>query len=154
MFLTSVTIWKLDQYSNAPNLSKTERVKVHNLNVSGMLGFLLKQFTPYTWHLSYAPILFEQIYSNLASCICALRSIFCIVSQIFGALYTLRPTFMKAGFPSVCDISTGVDPQKELFHYNMSLVNGVMFEWLLNKLLTVFVFSMHHLHHCIKVNLL
>ncbi len=36
--------------------------------------------------------LFEQIYSNLTSCICALRSIFCIFSQILGALYALRPT--------------------------------------------------------------
>jgi hypothetical protein len=36
-------------------------------------------------------ILFEQIYSNLASCICALCSTFCIVSQIFSALYALLP---------------------------------------------------------------
>jgi hypothetical protein len=37
------------------------------------------------------PHLFEQIYSNLASCTCALRSPFCIFSQILGAVYALRP---------------------------------------------------------------
>jgi hypothetical protein len=51
----------------------------------------IKQFTPYAWNLRSAPILFEQIYSNVASCIYALRSTFCIGSQILGALYALRP---------------------------------------------------------------
>ncbi len=51
----------------------------------------IKQFMPYTWNLHSAPILFEQIYSNLTSCIYNLRSTFCIVSQIFGALYAIRP---------------------------------------------------------------
>ena len=41
----------------------------------------IKQFTPYVWNLRSVPILFEQIYSNLASCICALHTIFCIVSR-------------------------------------------------------------------------
>jgi hypothetical protein len=41
--------------------------------------------------LRSAPILFKQIDSNLASCIGALHTTFCIVSQIFGALYSLRP---------------------------------------------------------------
>jgi hypothetical protein len=47
----------------------------------------------YALRLKFAlcAILFEQIYSNLTSCICALRSTFCILSQIFGALYALRP---------------------------------------------------------------
>jgi hypothetical protein len=61
---------------------------------------------PYAWNLCSAPILFDQIYSNLASCICALHSTFCIISQIFGALYPLRPTFMKSipGASSQCSL--------------------------------------------------
>jgi hypothetical protein len=51
----------------------------------------IKQFMPYGWNLRSAPILLKQIYSNLASCICTLRSTFCILSQIFGVLYALRP---------------------------------------------------------------
>jgi hypothetical protein len=51
----------------------------------------IKQFTPYALNLRSVPICFEQIYSNLASFICPLRSTFCIVSQISGTLYALRP---------------------------------------------------------------
>jgi hypothetical protein len=50
-----------------------------------------KQFAPYALNLRSAPIFFEQIYSDLASCICALRSTFCIFFQILGELYALRP---------------------------------------------------------------
>jgi hypothetical protein len=60
------------------------------IQVNRVVGFI-KQFTPYAWNLRSAPILFQQIYSSLASCICAMRSTFCIVSLIFGALYALRP---------------------------------------------------------------
>jgi hypothetical protein len=51
----------------------------------------IEQFTTYTWNLRSAPILFEQNYSNLTSCICPLRSFICIFSKIYGALYALRP---------------------------------------------------------------
>jgi hypothetical protein len=42
---------------------------------------------PYAWNWHSESI----FYSNLASCICALRPTYCIVSQIFSALYALRP---------------------------------------------------------------
>jgi hypothetical protein len=63
----------------------------------------IKQFTPYACNLRSAPILFEQIYSNLTSCIYALRSTFCIVCQIFGALYALRPA------PNFYEIHPGIN---------------------------------------------
>jgi hypothetical protein len=49
-------------------------------------------------NLRSAPILFAQIYYNLASCICALRSTYCIFYQIWvrSTLYVVRPTFMKS----------------------------------------------------------
>jgi hypothetical protein len=67
--------------------------------------------------LGSAPILFEQIYSNLVSCICALRSTFCIVSQIFGALYALRPapTFMKSTPDQLCGLVKLTLAQKFIF---------------------------------------
>jgi hypothetical protein len=43
------------------------------------------------FHKAIYALQIEQIYSNLASCICALRSTLWIVSQISGALYALRP---------------------------------------------------------------
>jgi hypothetical protein len=46
---------------------------------------------PYTWNLQTVPILFEQIFPNLTNCIYALRSTFCIVSNIFNGLYALCP---------------------------------------------------------------
>ncbi len=52
---------------------------------------LIKQFTPalcLKFALCAHP--FTQIYSNLASCICTLRSPYCIFSQILNA-----PNFMK-----------------------------------------------------------
>jgi hypothetical protein len=56
------------------------------------------QFTPYAWNLRSAPILFAQIYSNMASCICALRSTCYCFSQIWvlSKLYAVGPTFMKS----------------------------------------------------------
>jgi hypothetical protein len=47
--------------------------------------------------LRSALILFEQIYSNLATCISTLRSAFCIFSQILDALCALRlaPNFYE-----------------------------------------------------------
>jgi hypothetical protein len=52
----------------------------------------IKQFTPYAWNLRSAPILSAQIYSNLASCICALGSSYCIFSQLWvrSTLYAVR----------------------------------------------------------------
>jgi hypothetical protein len=54
----------------------------------------IKQFTPYAWNLRSAPIFFH----NLALCICALRSTYCIFSQIWVCftLCAVRPTFMKS----------------------------------------------------------
>jgi hypothetical protein len=51
--------------------------------------------------------LFEQIYSNLASCICALCSTFCIFSQILGALYA---------FPNFFEIHPWLDFLSTLFY--------------------------------------
>jgi hypothetical protein len=42
-----------------------------------------KKCMPYAWNLCSAPILFAQIYSNLASCSCALRSNYSIFNQIW-----------------------------------------------------------------------
>jgi hypothetical protein len=75
---------------------KRSKTKLLSLHIWLGVDFI-KQFTPNTWNLRSAPILFEQIYSNMASCIFALRSTFCIVSHILGALtlYALCPTFMN-----------------------------------------------------------
>jgi hypothetical protein len=58
----------------------------------------IKQLRPYPWNLRSTPILFAQIYSNLASCIVALRSTYCIFTQIWvrSMLYPVHPTFMKS----------------------------------------------------------
>jgi hypothetical protein len=61
----------------------------------------VKQFTPYAWNLRSALIIFAQIYCDLTSCICALRSTDSFFSQIWvrSTLYALRPirpTFMKS----------------------------------------------------------
>jgi hypothetical protein len=58
----------------------------------------IEQFMPSAWNLRYEPILFAQIYSNLASCTCTLRSTYCIFSQIWvhSTLYSVRPTFVKS----------------------------------------------------------
>jgi hypothetical protein len=53
----------------------------------------------YAWNLHSAPILFAQIYSNLASCICNLGSIYSIFSRIwvrstlYSQLFEIHPRF-------------------------------------------------------------
>jgi hypothetical protein len=65
----------------------------------------IKQCTPYAWHLRSVPILFEQIYSNLASYICAqllwnpppvLRIIIACRIMCYGWLYSLCTTLNRS----------------------------------------------------------
>jgi hypothetical protein len=60
----------------------------------------IKQFTPYTWNLSSALILLAQIYPNLASCICALHSTYCIFFKIWvlSTLYAVHPKHIETAW--------------------------------------------------------
>jgi hypothetical protein len=100
-------IWYFSWYLRRNFFSLKNRKKI--LEVRGNRGHVardvwvrvdfIKQFTPYIWNLPSAPILFAQIYLNLAACICALCSTYFIFSQIWvrSTLYPARPTFMKSG---------------------------------------------------------
>jgi hypothetical protein len=68
-----------------------------------------KQLMPYSLNLRTEPILFEQIYSNWASCICTLCSTFCIFFQTLGALtlYAMRPALVNST-PGCVFIETGL----------------------------------------------
>jgi hypothetical protein len=78
-------VFKCDYWNNRPGVDFT------------------KQFTAYAWNLHSVPILFAQIYFNLASSICGLRSTYCIFSQIWvhSKLYAVTPNFIIYQFYSV-----------------------------------------------------
>jgi hypothetical protein len=75
--------------------------------------------------LCSAPILFEQIYSNLASCICALRSTFAFSPRFWvrSTLYTLRPTFMKStpGFDNTNELEKRLSAETRCLIYKAHL---------------------------------
>jgi hypothetical protein len=68
----------------------TEKSKFEWDLVNGLGVDFVKQFTPCTWNLCSAPILFAKIYSNLASCICTLLSTY-LFSPRFGCALHFTP---------------------------------------------------------------
>jgi hypothetical protein len=65
----------------------------------------IKEFAPYALNLRTAPIFSEQIYSICHDAFAPCAQLFAFFSQILGALYALRPTFMKStpGVDFSCD---------------------------------------------------
>jgi hypothetical protein len=70
-----------------------DHLYLHTLGVD-----FINQFTPYAWNLRTAPILFAQIFSNLAPCICALCSNYWIFSKLWvHSTIVPWPNFYKIG---------------------------------------------------------
>jgi hypothetical protein len=85
------------------------------ISLSPWVDFI-EQLSPYPWNCRSAPTLFAQIYSNLALCICALRSTYCIFSQILVRFTPYPQLLWNPPHPWCKDVST--DWQATSLHFS------------------------------------